>query len=91
MARIITKERAVKIARKLGAEMRPEKAHDIAEVFENGKLIAHFGIRRGSEKDKGHDHVLNDLHVNGHYGKLLAACPLTRQNWLEILRKKGLA
>ena len=90
MPRIITKEHAIKIAKKLKATIRTEKAHDYAEIFHKDRLIAWFGIRRGSEKDKGHDHVQKDLHVNGHQAKLLAACPLTREDWLEILQKKDL-
>jgi hypothetical protein len=73
MARIITKEHAIKIAKKLKASILEEKAHSFAEIFEEGKLIARFRIRRGSEKDKGHDHVQKDLHVNGHRARLLAA------------------
>ena len=75
MARIITKELALKIAKKLKATVVEEKAHAYAEIFHGEILIARFGIRRGSEKDKGHDHVQKDLHVNGHQARLLAACP----------------
>ena len=90
MARIVTKEHAVKIAKKLKAGILEEKAHSYAEIFHDGKLIARFGIRRGSEKDKGHDHVQKDLHVNGHQARLLAACPLSREDWLDIMKKKSL-
>jgi hypothetical protein len=89
MARIITKELALKIARKLKASILEERAHSYAEIFHDGKLIARFGIRRGSEKDKGHDHVQKDLHVNGHQARLLAACPLSREDWLAIMREKA--
>ena len=89
MARIITKEHAVKIAKKLKAKMRQEKAQAYAEIFYNECLIAWFGIRRSSEKDKGHDHIQRDLHINSHQAKLLAACPLTREDWLEIMSDKG--
>jgi hypothetical protein len=90
MARIITKEHARKIAKKLEAVIRPEKAHDYAEIFHKGQLIAWFGIRRGSEKDQGHDHIQKDLHINGHNAKLLAACPLTREDWIGIMKRKKL-
>ena len=90
MARIVTKEHAIKIAKKLKANYRQEKAHSYADIFHDGKLIAWFGIRRGSEKDKGHDHVQKDLHVNGHQARLLAACPLSREDWLQIMKQKEL-
>jgi hypothetical protein len=59
-------------------------------IFHEGKLIAHFGMRRGSEKDKGHDHIIKDLHLNPHKARLLAQCPLSKEQWLEILRVKGI-
>ena len=93
MSRIITKEHALKIARKLGSRIstRESKAHDIATIFEGEQLIGQFGIRRGSEKDKGHDHISKDLHLGPHKARLLAQCPLTREQWIEIMREKGLA
>ena len=89
MARIITKQHAERIAKKLKATYHESRAHKIAEIFHGGVLIASFGIRHGSEKDQGHDHVQDDLHVNGHQAKLLAACPLTLEEWIQIMRDKG--
>lgn len=71
MARIITKELAEKIAIKLGAKRTPAGAHDIAAVYHDGVLIAKFGIRRGSEKDKGHDHIPEESFVGPSFAKLL--------------------
>jgi hypothetical protein len=90
--RIITKEHALRIVRKLEAQVfsRDKKAHDIAMVFHNGKCIAQFGVRRGSEKDLGHDHISRDLHLGPHKARLLAQCPLTRDQWIQIMREKGL-
>ncbi len=89
MARIITKQHAVKIAKKLKATFRESRAHSHADIYHEGQLIASFGIRRGSEKDQGHDHVQSDLHVNNSQAKLLAACPLTHDEWIGIMRDKG--
>ena len=90
MARIITKEHAEKIAKKLNARFEEGKAHAYAEIFYKGKLISRFGIRRGSKKDSGHDHVQRDLSISGFQAKLLAACPLSREDWLQLIREKGL-
>ena len=89
MARIISKQHAEKIADKLQAKIQQGSKHDFAEIFHGGQLIARFGIRRGSEKYKGHDHIQKDLYLNGYQAKRLAACPLTREEWLEIMRTKG--
>ena len=91
MARIITKELAEKIVRKLGAvRQQAGKAHDIYGVIHNGVLIASFGLRRGSEKDKGHDHIPNDLHVGPGFAKAFAQCSKSKDEWLEIMRTKNL-
>ena len=91
MARIITKELAEKIVRKLGAvRQQAGKAHDIYGVIHNGVLIASFGLRRGSEKDKGHDHIPNDLHVGPGFAKAFAQCSKSKDDWLDVLRNKGL-
>ena len=90
MARIITTQLAVKIAKKLGAVMRSGRAHDHADIFYDGKLIATFGIRRGSNQNQGHDHIAKDLYVGPHDAKLLAQCPLKLEGWLKILKDKGI-
>ncbi len=90
MARIITKELADKIAKKLKAAFFSSGAHDIACVFHNDKIIASFGIRRGSEKDKGHDHIPRDLHIGPNKARLLGQCPMSRDEWISIMRAKGL-
>jgi len=89
---IITRELAAVIAKKLEAEIkgRPGAAHDLARVYHQGKRIASFGIRRGARKDLGHDHIPGDLHIRPHQARLLGQCPMTREQWLAILREKGL-
>ncbi|MFN2476451.1 MAG: hypothetical protein ABR526_08950 [Chthoniobacterales bacterium] len=89
MKRTITKQHALAIAKKLKATMREEKAHAYADIFHGEKLVAWFGIRRGSRKDQGHGHIQNDLYVNPYQARLLAACPLTRDQWLKIMDEKG--
>ncbi|MCX7048435.1 MAG: hypothetical protein NTX50_23485 [Candidatus Sumerlaeota bacterium] len=87
----ITKQLAIKIAEKLEAKIisKHKKAHDLALIFHNGKMIAHFGIRRGSNKEMGHDHIPEQIFVGMREAKLLGQCPLQRNDWLEIIKKKG--
>jgi hypothetical protein len=89
---IITKELALKIARKLEATIkeRSGKAHDIALVYHGGRLVAQFGLRRGSKKDMGHDHIPSQIHVRPSQARLLGQCPMTREEWLRILAERGL-
>jgi hypothetical protein len=90
MARTITKELAKKIAEKLQTKMvKTGGVHDIALIYHNGVLIADFGIRRASEKDKGHDHVPKAIFVGPGFAKLLGQCPKSREDWIAVMRAKG--
>ena len=94
MARIITKELAEKIVRKLGAKKSPLRgrntSHDFYDFEHDGVLIAQLSLRRGSEKDKGHDYLSKDLHLTTGQAKRLGQCPLSLAEYLAILRGKGL-
>ena len=88
---VITKELAIKIKKKLKAQVLGEtKAHQIVGVFHKGKLILEFGIRRSSNKEKGHDHISGLLFVSTHQARSLGQCPMSRKEWLEIIEDKGL-
>jgi len=88
----ITRQMAERIAQKLGATIksRPGSAHDRASVFHEGKLVAWFGIRRGSRRDAGHDHIPRQILVHPREARLLAQCPLGRDDWIAILAEKGI-
>ena len=90
MARI-DKSLAVGIARKLKARInsRSGKAHDLALVYHKDKLVASFGIRRGSKRSLGHDHVPGQIHVTPREARLLGQCPMSREEWIGKLREKG--
>ncbi len=91
MARIVTKELAVKIIAKLKAvKVKSGKAHDDYSVEHNGVVVAITSLRRGSEKDLGHDHMPKDLHIGPAKAKLLGQCPLSRNGYLALLREQGL-
>jgi len=87
----ITKELALKIAKKLNARIRhTTKAHDIAEIFHQGRLIATFGIRRGSNKNLGHDHIPQQIFIGARDARLLGQCPMSKEQWLQIVTDKGM-
>jgi hypothetical protein len=80
----INKQHARSIARKLKATIDTSgKAHDLACVYHEGRLIASFGIRRGSKKSLGHGHIPNDLTLSPHDTLLLANCPMSREEWIR--------
>lgn len=90
MARIITKELATSIARVLGAEVRSTgKGHDIALIRHEGRVVATFGIRRGSGRDAGHDHVPLQIFLSPHNARRLAQCPMSREECLAEMARSG--
>ena len=91
MATIITKELAEAIARKLGAACHSKKnrPHDLYVVYHAGRRIAQFGVRRSSRKDQGHDHIPGEIFVSPSQARLLGQCPMTRDEWVQALTRKG--
>ncbi len=86
----INKDHANAIAKKLLATIETgKKAHDVARVYRNGVLIATFGIRRGSNRNLGHGHIAKDLHLSPRQTILLAQCPLSVEQWHEMLLEGG--
>lgn len=92
MARIVTKELALKIVGKLSAVKIKSRstAHDLYEITHEGRIIATTSVRRGSEKDKGHDHMPRDLRISPRQAKLLGQCPWSRDNYIQSLRERRL-
>ena len=92
MARIITKELAQKIVKKLKAKKiaSKNKAHDEYVFEHDGRSIAFISIRRGSEKDMGHDHIPGDLQISPNQAKRLGQCPWKLTDYIQSLRERGL-
>jgi len=91
MRRPITKEHAQKIVKKLDARVVTNRAaHDRAEFYYKGVLICSFGIRRSSNKSIGHGFIPNDLYLSHHETLNLANCPLSLENYVTILKEKGI-
>jgi hypothetical protein len=88
----LTKEHARAISKKLGAVSHEKKGrpHELHQVFEAGKVIVLFGIRHSSRKDTGHGHLPSSLHLTPRETRLLADCPMSREEWIEKLKEKGL-
>ena len=92
MARQLTKELAEKIRRKLkGRRGKKSGAHQLYNVFDDDgtTLITTLSIRHGSEKDLGHDHLQDDLHLNSFKAKELARCSMSRDEWIDFLIQNG--
>jgi len=90
----ITGELARKIVKKLKAKESGQPgqstAHKYYDVFhDDGRLILTFSIRHAKAKYLGHDHLLDDLHVNARNGKCLAQCSYSKSQWVADLEAIG--
>jgi len=86
----LNRDHARAIAKKLRATIdKSGKAHDIAYIYHNGVLVAHFGIRRGSDRNLPHGHIPDALHLRPRQTLNLAICTLTREQWIQIMTDAG--
>ena len=85
---MLTQDDAVEIAKKLQAEIRPGRKHDLAIFRHEGKYIAQFGIQRAS-KDKSHDYIPRQLFMTSKQGREFRQCSLSLLAYIEILRAKN--
>ena len=85
---MLTQDDAEAIAKKLGCTPDERKGHKYYELFVDEKLVTRFGVRRAS-KDKGHGHLPRDLHINQKQCRDLSKCPLSKEEYFQILREKN--
>ena len=87
----IERRDALDIARKIGADLEPDGKHQKATLWHGGKLILRFGIRHGTRTGQGHLVGENhDLRLNATKVLDLARCIMTKDEYIEHLRVKGL-
>lgn len=81
----ITKELAIKIVGKLEAVDVTEKGDERDEyvVSHEGVIAAQFGIRRGSRRDAGHDHIAGELGLGSNFAKQRGQCPKSCDDYLR--------
>ena len=85
---MITKVDAQAIAKKLKAEMEPGRRHDLAKIRYQQKLIASFGIQRGSKKDQGHDYIPQQIYLSNTQTKSMAQCNISYDQWIKVMIEK---
>lgn len=73
------------IAKKLNAEIDEKKRHRFVKIFYQGRLVAGYGIPRGSKKEHGLGHVPRELGITPHQTAELAACTMTAQQYFDIV------
>ncbi len=81
---------ALNIAAKIGAKVEKDGAHQRAMLFHQDKLVLVFGIRHGKKGGHGHLEGENrDLKLNSARAVALARCTLSKEDYFEVLRERG--
>ena len=86
---MLTKDDAEKIASKLKGNKHSGSKHELIRLVYEGRLIAQFGIRRGSRKDQGHDFIPGRIHLNMRDTLSLAQCTFSYEDWIQRMKDKG--
>jgi hypothetical protein len=88
---IIERSDAISIAAKIGADVNKSGAHQTATLRVNGILVLTFGIRHGAKSGHGHLCGSNgDLKLNEKRVAALARCTMSKDEYFEVLRDRGL-
>ena len=86
---MLTQDDAEAIADELGCTSDEGRSHKYYELFVGDKLVTRFGVRRAS-REKGHGHLPRELHITQKQCRDLSRCPLSKDEYLQILRDKDL-
>jgi len=86
--KILTSREAGEIARKLGANIDEGRKHAKVKIRWQGRIVASYNIRRGSG-ETSHDYIPKQTFISSRQALDLARCPLSRDQYFEILRSKG--
>lgn len=82
-----TQKHARAIVKKLGGKIIKDTNHDKAVIYNDGQLVAHYGIRRAS-KEVGHNYIPEQLGISPHQTSKLASCTLGKDWYFESLREQ---
>jgi hypothetical protein len=74
------------IAKKLDAEIRTGRKHDLVVIRWRGTIVCKYGMRRGSSS---HPYIPNQIGLSLRQAIDLARCPLSRDEYFKLLRRKG--
>ena len=86
---VLTQDDARKIARKLMAEIKPGRRHDLAVLRYKGVRVGQFGISRSS-KEQSHDYISRQLYITAKHCREFLDCSLTLEGYFQILATKQL-
>jgi len=85
---MLTAEDAHNIADKLGIQPQEKRKHDWVAVRLEGTYVGSYGISRSS-KELPHNHIPGQIGITSREARDLSKCPLSRDEYIELLRQRG--
>lgn len=79
-----------KIARKLGAEITEGRNHTRVLVVIDDVVVGSYGVSRSS-REGNHDYIARQIGgISARQARDPSRCPLSKEDYVEIIRDKGL-
>jgi hypothetical protein len=85
---MLTQKEAVQIAKKLKAEIKLGRKHDIVIIRLEGIYVGQFNIQRSS-KEKSHDYISHQMLITAKQCREFHQCSISVEGYIEILRSKN--
>ena len=86
--RRFTQTEARSIAKKLGADIRQKKRHEMVIIRYRGCFVAQYGISRSSEEVNG-SYIPKQLGISRYQAGGLVECWLSKDGYFELLHDEG--
>ena len=87
---MLTAQDGLKIARKLGVEPEEKRNHTRIRVVIDNILVGSYGVSRSS-RERNHDYIAKQIGgISARQARDLSRCPLSKEDYVEIIRDKGL-
>jgi hypothetical protein len=87
---MLTAQDGFNIAQKLGAQVTEGRNHTKVLVVIDNVVIGRYGLSRGT-REQNHDYIAKQIgRIGPRRAKQLSLCPLSKEEYVEIIRDKGL-
>ena len=88
---MLTAKDGLNIAKKLGAQVTEGRSrHTRVTVVIDNVFVGEYGLSRSS-RERGHNFIANQMgKISPRQARQLSLCPLSKEEYVEIIRKKGL-
>jgi hypothetical protein len=71
-------------------ETRKGRQHDIYKFKYREEFVGQFNIRRGSNRNEGHDFIPRQLHLSKREGYDFAICNISLDEYIDMLQEQQL-